>query len=1069
MKKRRSLPELAMSRPVTVSMLVITLIGLGAIAAQRTAVEFMPPMDLPFLGAFIPYLGATPAQVEQEIAIPAEGQFRTLPNLREMYTSSSGDGCFISLNFEWGTDMTDALSEVRDRMERLRLVLPESADRIFVRHFSLSSLPVMQVGLSRKGDHGFFADLVDREVVDKLLRLDGVADVEVFGHDEKMIMIDLDQQAMLAHDVSLYELILKLNTANVDVGVGELNDGETKYQVRTLSPATTIAEYADLNLNRGLRLGDVAQGGYRARDPEMHFSIDGQRNMFLLITKKSEANTVATCAAVIEELDRILELPIMEGTEKHVFFNQGDIITGALNGLKQAAGIGGIMSLLVLFTFLRRIRPTLIVALAIPGSIVAAFVFMFASGMTLNLITMMSMILAIGMVVDNSIVVIENIYRHQEMGKNAYDSARDGASEVSLAIIAATSTTAVVFLPVFYMQNGQMAIFTRQFALPVTVSLVASLVLALTVIPLAVSRLKHYENSPMERYRRWSAVDSGAGTTGWCGAKKARKLVSQVFRSFRPIVWVREGYVRVLGLSMRNRLATTLILAAVVWVTIRWPMANMPFQAIPSIDARIVKVEVEFDPNFDMAMAGDLMDEVDSMLAARREELGIRNILKHYTVRSGELTMFLLQGKDVPRAQSFPYSTEEVVDIVWHLLPESVPGARFTVLTGMEERGAGSSQSRVSLRLEGDDTETLDAYAGRLMAILGTLPELTDMRKSTERAQQEIQLKIDGVLASRAGIEPMRVAQTVGFALMGTELSRIKSGGKEISVWAQFQAEDRKNRANLDNVMIRGSTGSMVMLNQLVTSRKADTPRRINRRNGKNFVYVTASTAGPNLANVRYSLRNIVDSFELPTGYSLVLGDELRGLQEDQSNFFSILLLAVVLIFIVMSALFESCLIPLSILTSVPLAFLGVIWTMYLTGTPMDTIAFIGCILMVGVVVNNGIVIVDHITNLRRQGLSRFDAIIRSGHDRIRPVLMTALTTILGATPLVAPLVFERIGQPATVSLGCALIGGLTAGTLLTLFVVPLFYTFVDDFQRWIMSYLGSVSRLGKDTTVRSI
>ncbi|MCH7910930.1 MAG: efflux RND transporter permease subunit, partial [Candidatus Hydrogenedentes bacterium] len=500
----RSLPELAMSRPVAVSMLLITLIGLGVIAAQRTAVEFLPPMDLPFLGAFIPYLGATPAQVEQEIAIPAEGQFRTLPNLREMHTNSNTDGCFITLNFEWGTDMTDALAEVRDRMERLRLVLPESADRIFVRHFSLSTIPVMQIGLSREGDHAAFAELVDREVVDKLLRLDGVADVEVFGYDEKMIMIDLDQQSMLAHNVSMYELITKLITANVDAGVGELKDGETKYQVRTLSPVTTVSEYANLNLGPGLRLSDVAQGAYRARDPEFHLSIDGQREMFLLITKESEANTVATCAAVIEELDRILESPIMEGAEKHVFFNQGDIIVEALNGLKQAAGVGGVMALLVLFAFLRRIRSTLIVALAIPGSIVAAFVFMFASGMTLNLITMMSMIVAIGLVVDNSIVVIDNIYRHQEMGKNAHDSARDGASEVALAIVAATSTTAVVFLPVFFLQSGQMAVFTRQFAVPVTVSLGASLILALTLIPLAVSRLKHYEDSPMERYRRWS-------------------------------------------------------------------------------------------------------------------------------------------------------------------------------------------------------------------------------------------------------------------------------------------------------------------------------------------------------------------------------------------------------------------------------------------------------------------------------------------------------------------------------------------------------------------------------------
>ena len=405
------------------------------------------------------------------------------------------------------------------------------------------------------------------------------------------------------------------------------------------------------------------------------------------------------------------------------------------------------------------------------------------------------------------------------------------------------------------------------------------------------------------------------------------------------------------------------------------------------------------------------------------------------------------------------------------LVPGAGQGGRFTSATGRGGRGgAGSVEARVSRRLEVDDTDTLDEYVERLMAILGTLPELTDMRKSTARAQEEIQLRIDNVLAGQAGIEPMRVAQTVGFALMGVELTRIRGlQGKEISVWAQFQAEDRKNRSNLDNVMVRGSTGSLVTLNQLVTSRKVETPQMINRRNGKNFVYVTAQAAGPNLAKVRDSLRNIVDSFEMPTGYSLALGDELRGLQEDQGNFFSILLLAVILIFIVMSALFESCLIPLSILTSVPLAFLGVIWMMYLTGTPMDTIAFIGCILMVGVVVNNGIVIVDHINHLRRQGLSRFDAIVRSGHDRIRPVLMTALTTILGATPLVAPLAFERIGQPATVSLGCALIGGLSAGTLLTLFVVPLFYTFVDDFQMWIMGYLASVSRLRKGTTVRPI
>ena len=273
-------------------------------------------------------------------------------------------------------------------------------------------------------------------------------------------------------------------------------------------------------------------------------------------------------------------------------------------------------------------------------------------------------------------------------------------------------------------------------------------------------------------------------------------------------------------------------------------------------------------------------------------------------------------------------------------------------------------------------------------------------------------------------------------------------------VRAQFEEEDRKNSANLDNIMLQGMSGEMITLNQLVTKTKAETPQVIQRRNGKNFVYVTASTASKDMASVNAQMRQAVDTFQLPTGYNIAMGDELRRIQEDQSTFFSILIMSILLIYIVMAALFESYLLPLSILTTVPMAFMGVVWLMYLTGTPMDTIAFIGCILMVGVVVNNGIVIVDHINSLRKTGMDRYDAIIQGGRDRLRPVLMTALTTILGALPLA---IGGRLGQPAAVSLGMSMIGGLMAGTFLTLFVVPLFYSFVDDAQKWISLYIGEL------------
>lgn len=1054
MKRRWNLPDFSMRHPVTVSMAVVTVIGFGLIALQRTSVEFMPPMDFPFLGAFIPYPGATPAQVEQEIAIPAEGEFQTISGLKHMFSNSSSEGCFIGVEFDWGVDMSQALADMRDRIERLRLVMPESADRIFVRHFKLESVPVLMMGLSREGDYDEFIDRVDRDVLPKLQRVDGVANVELMGYEPKSIMVDIDQQAMLAHGVSLYELIMTLNVANVDVGVGELYEGGQKHFVRAEGKMEGIADYAELRLGNGLHLRDVATGGYRSREQDWHMSIDGNRQVFMMITKDSSANAVEVCSRVMDELDRALAHPTLKGTEKHVFFNQGTMIEGALSGLKKSAVIGAGLSIAVLFFFMWRIRPTLIVALSIPASMVAALLFMYASGMSLNMITMMSLIIAVGMVVDNSIVVMENMYRHQELGTEIKESCRRGAAEVGLAVVASTATSVAVFLPVFFMDTGQLSVFTRQFALPVSVAMIASLIIALSVIPLAVSKLRRHKRTPMERLRQWQVRSTASA-------------------AMSPIGWVRGAYIAGLRWSVRNRVGAVILLVALIVLTATVPMRKMPFRAVPQLDQRMIEVDIELDPNYDMAAADQIFSEVASMLDARRDELGIKNVLKDYTARGGEIQAFLVQHDDLPAGESYSYTTDEVMDIVWQLLPERAPGARFTVSTGGEERGAGSEQTRISLRLQGDDAETLERMSEVLIAEIERMPGLTDVRKSTERAQQEIRLRVDNILAERAGIDATQVAQTVGFALMGTELSRIKQGGREISVWAQFQEADRRDRANLDNVMLagqggeggEGAGGQLVTLNQLITTSKGVTPQVINRRDGKNFIFITASAARGDFMRAMGALQKLVTDFELPVGYSLGFGDEIANLQEDRNNFGSTLIMSLLLIYVVMAALFESLILPMSILTTVPLAFMGVAWvifgaSLYSNGVAMDTIGFIGCVLMVGVVVNNGIVIVDRINSLRREGMEREAAIMQAGADRLRPVLMTALTTILGSLPLVAPLIFPRIGNPATISLGCAMIGGLTTGTFLTLYVVPLFYTMLDDLQGWFARYCSGVAAL---------
>lgn len=1058
MKRRRfTLPEFAMKHPVTIAMIVLSVVSFGLISLARTPAEFMPPMDLPFLGAFIPYFGATPAQVEQEIAIPAEGEFQTLPGIKHMSTNSSSDGCFIGLEFENGIDMTQALADVRDRIERLRLVLPENADRIFVRHFKLESFPVLMIGLSSHGDYDKFVDQVDRDLVPKLQRIDGVAEVQLLGYNQKSIMVDIDQQAMLAHGVSLYEFIMKLTIANVDVGLGQLYDGGKKYYVRAEGKMEGIQDYAGLRLSNGLHVSDVASGGFRAREEEDYQSIDGHRQVFLMITKDSEANTTETCKNALAQLDAVLATPKFEGAEKHIFFNQGKVIDGALHGLNEAALVGAGLCVLVVFFFLWRIRPTLVVALSIPGSMVVAFLYMYATGMSLNLITMMSMIIAVGMVVDDSIVVVENIFRHHDLGEDRWEASRKGATEVALAVVASTATSIAVFTPVFFMKQGQMAIIMKEFATPVAVSLTASLFISLTLIPLAVSRFKYHPRSPMERYRQWR--DAGVEGAG---------RVARLFKRIQPVRWVERVYVVGLRWSIRNRIAALLVLAGIVGLTIAVPVRHMQVKAVPTMDGRVVLVEVELDPNFDMPKAGQMFDEIEKMLDARRNELGIKHVFKDYSVRGGQIRAFLTPLEDLKPGEDFPYTTEQVRNIIWNLLPERVPGARITVAEGgggFGDMGGGGGRGAISLRLRGDDAEQIARYADTLVAELEQLPGLTDVRQNSERAQPEIQLKVDNVLAEKAGIDAMQVAQTVGFALMGVELSRIKQGSREIQVWAQFQEKDRRGSSNLDNVMLSGRTGSLVTLNQLVTTRKGTTPQTINRRDGKNFVLISAEAAEGDLKRAMTQLSRVVANFELPVGYSLDFGDEIANMQEDQMNFMSTLLMAVLLIYIVMAALFESLVLPLSILTSVPLAFLGVAWVVFLAhlrspSVAMDTIGFIGCVLMVGVVVKNGIVIVDHVNQLRKEGHARFDAVMLGGAHRLRPVLMTALATILGAAPLMAPLISPRWGSPTTISLGCAMIGGLITGTVLTLFVVPLFYTLVDDFQGWLARYFGGMLNL---------
>lgn len=1029
-------------------MLSISVVILGVIAATRIPLQFLPNVDPAFLGVTIPYPGATPAQVEQQIAIPVEGEFRTVSGLDNIRTISNGDGCFVSMMFTPETDMALAAAEVRDRMERLKLVLPDDVERMVIQRFNSRSIPIMAFGLFREGGDSAFVDLLRRTMEPRLRRIDGVADIQMQSSSpEREVIIEFEQDYLRNLNLGLFDVILRLRESSLNVSVGELVDGSSKHIVRVVGEYHRLDELGELVVTPGGKLlRDVANIRYGTRVENQHVSLDGQGGALVLVTKESEANAVKTCRLVREEMEKILAEEDYQNVGQKVFFDQSDYITGALRNLMKEGIYGGAMALIVLFVFLHRIIPTIVVALMIPTSLVVALVFMYFAGMSMNMITMVSLIIVVGMLVDNAIVVVENVIRHRQLGATPLDSALLGAKEVGLAIVASTATTVVVFVPMYYMDTGSMSVFMEELGLPLIVALTGSLVLALTIVPLVMSRINmaHHANF----FHLLSGARDGERATGILGS------ILGALGNLRAVERTISLYSFCLRWSLNNRLAMLILLSIIGVVTAVVPFKKVGMGGMPRLDTREVEIRVELDQSYDMERADRLFSTMQAELDSRREELGIKNIMTLYGAMGGSFNIYLFTEEDGAQWVDPPYTTDEVMKITSKLMGTQLPGAE--IKHRVTDAGSSNDSETVTVYLYGDEREELHKQANNFKARMEALSDVSDVKTDLERATSEIQIQIDEPLAQQYGITAQAIAVTADAALRGARLQYMKQGIREIPVWVQFREEDRKSRANLENVAVLGATGTLVPLSRLVTFPKERTAATIQRYNGKNVIALTAHADTEDLGTVRNSLARAINEYRMPTGYYIDFGDALRELGDNMSNFMSTFIMAVILIYIVMAALFESVVLPLSVLSTVPLAMGGAIWMLYLTGSQFDSVTLIGCILMAGVIVNNGIVIVDHINTLRAEKGDLAEGIVNAGADRFRPVMMTALTTILGLVPMAA----ATTGSGATFAgLGRALIGGLTVGTVLTLVVVPVFYSLIDEFQRWCIGFLGCFKR----------
>jgi len=1030
------LARFAIERRVTLWMAILGLFVLGWMSLSRLPLEFLPTFSSSSISVTATYPSASPDEVERLVVQPLEDSLGTINGIDTMSASAQTNSGTVRLQFVDGTDMDLAAVEVRDRLDRVRHLLPEEVDRISIRRFQSSDIPVVNFHLTADWPSEQLFDFTENVVQRRIERLEGVAEVTVTGLRTPKVLVAVDPARLRAHRVQMRTLVRRLRLDNQDITVGDVEEGSREVLVRSLGEFRSLQELRELPIDdSGLRLEDVADVAYRFPKQERFDFLNGGEALTVRVNKVSTANLLDVVDRVKVEMTDIAASEDAAGLGWRVYHDASLDVREGLTQLTEAGVFGGGLAVLAVFLFLRRLRTTFLIAIAIPVSVVGTFVIIYflritgISEITLNVVSLAGLMLALGMLVDNSIVVIESIFRHRnELGEDARTAALLGTSEVALPITASTMTTLCVFLPlIFTSTDGWMQTYMENVATTVCTVMVSSLIVSLTVVPMVSVFL--LEN---ERARQ----------PGW-------------------IHRMRGGYGRFLGFTLRHRFAFVLAIMALLYGSVQL------FQSIErsftqSTEERSVRVAVDTPRQYTLTQTSALYDEIYEMLDSRREELDIQDISYSYDRGSGKakggwrgarrFDIYLVDEADGSK------TTAEVREAVRASLP-SPPGVEVRIEQG---RGHGSSTG-IEVELIGDDSVVLERLSQQLVASLREIPVLKDVDTSLESGDEEIYVLPQADRVLQAGLSSRDIADTVNAALTNRPVSRFRTADREVDLVIQYREEDRETLDQLKQFPVFGNAAALP-LDSLVDFEIVSGPQQIERENHRSKIKVTANTGGGRESFAAMGMvGSLMGGFTMPPGYSWSFGRWNRMQQKDQQIGTFALWFALLLIYMLMAALFESFGQPLIIMLSVPFALLGVAVVMKLAKVPLESMTTLGLLILVGVVVNNAIVLIDHINGLRAEGVGRNEAIILGGQNRLRPILITAVTTILGLLPLVGPILLPDLFGPVEgragtwAPIGLVIMGGLTTSTFLTLIIIPTIYSLIDDFTNFLKRVAASV------------
>ena len=1000
--------ELALRRPVTTVVLFVALALTGLIASRLLPLEKFPDIEFPGIFIEIPYDGSTPEEVERLITRPVEEALATLSGVERMFSSSSENRAQVFLQFGWDQEMGARGIEARAKVDGIRHTLPADVRRIFVFTGSLGDQPVLQLRISSERDLSDSYDLLDRLLKRRIERIEGVSRVELHGVDPREIRILLKPDRLAAHGVDIDELRGLLERSNFAVSAGRITEAGQRFSVRPQGEFRSVEQIRNLAINRSnLRLRDVADVEMRSPERDYGRHLDRKYAIGVAISKSTGSNMVEVTDRVMAEVAEISKLPQMQGIKIFDLDNQGDSVRKSLRDLLNAGMIGALLAILVLYLFLRQVTTTLIVTASVPFSLLITLGALYFFGLSLNILTMMGLMLAVGMLVDNAVVVTESVFRHRaDAPDRPHDATLTGVREVGIAVIAGTLTTIIVFVPIMFGTKTDISVFMTHVGITIIVALLASLLIAQTLVPMLAARV------------RVPPQPSAGSMMG----RLTRRYVA-------ALSWILEKPWKTFG---------GIVLICVIGVS---PLALqlVKFDAFPQDVGRRLYMPYHIEGEHPLERVEAAVDTVEAYLLENKEAFDIRSVYSYYTKDHAETVILLTDEADAT------LSTADALERIEADLPQIAIGKpNFD----WDQQGGGDG---FSLQVSGDSTARLNDIAIDLVRILSSVDGLSDVRSDAERGAREIRISVDRARAAAAGMTSDEIANAIGIAMRGQNLREFRGETGEVEVRLAFRESDRQSLEQLADLPLYTSSGRRVPLGSVASFEVGRSPDTIRRTDRQTAVILSANLVDDaTLDTVKPEIEAMMEGFELPPGYSWKFGRGFERQDETQQMMATNILLGIACIFLVMAALFESLLFPFSIiLGSIAFSVFGVFLFFAATGTTFSFMASIGIMILIGVVVNNGIVLIDHVNNLRISGMPRNEAIVQAGRDRLRPILMTVATTIVGLLPLAVSTTQIGGDGPPYFPMARAIIGGLAFSTVVSLLVVPALYAYFDSLSAW--------------------